>query len=89
MIYDSEHRSSPDERAFMGGLADLSGQALKRVRLQQARVEPATALRQTMLPPLPEHLGRSGSEWPHVDYKVLCERCRMRVAARHPGAKDL
>ncbi|GAA3353033.1 hypothetical protein GCM10017744_004570 [Streptomyces antimycoticus] len=57
--------------------------------LRQARVEPATALRQTMLPTLPEHLGRSGREWPHVDYKVMCERCRMRVAARHPGAKDL
>ncbi|MCX4580538.1 SpoIIE family protein phosphatase [Streptomyces sp. NBC_01571] len=56
VTYDSEHRSSPDERALMSTLADLAGQALKRVRLQEARVELATALQQTMLPMLPEHL---------------------------------
>ncbi|MEU1600487.1 SpoIIE family protein phosphatase [Streptomyces sp. NPDC005708] len=56
VTYDSEHHSSPDERALMGTLADLAGQALKRVRLQQARVELATTLQQTMLPTLPEHL---------------------------------
>ncbi|WP_406423797.1 SpoIIE family protein phosphatase [Streptomyces sp. NBC_01589] len=56
VTYDSEHHASPDERALMGTLADLAGQALKRVRLQEARVELATALQQTMLPTLPEHL---------------------------------
>jgi serine phosphatase RsbU (regulator of sigma subunit) len=56
VTYDSEHHSSPDERALMGTLADLAGQALKRVSLQEARVELATALQQTMLPTLPEHL---------------------------------
>ncbi|MGV9242765.1 PAS domain-containing protein [Streptomyces sp. NPDC003710] len=56
VTYDSEHHSPPDERALMGTLADLAGQALKRVRLQEARVELATALQQTMLPTLPEHL---------------------------------
>ncbi|MGW1917453.1 SpoIIE family protein phosphatase [Streptomyces sp. NPDC002076] len=56
VTYDSEHHSSPDERALMGTLADLAGQALKRVRLQEARVELATALQQTMLPTLPEQL---------------------------------
>ncbi|MGW2689889.1 SpoIIE family protein phosphatase [Streptomyces sp. NPDC001414] len=56
VTYDSEHHSSPDERALMGTLADLAGQALKRVRLQEARVELATALQRTMLPTLPEHL---------------------------------
>ncbi|MGW4610379.1 PAS domain-containing protein, partial [Streptomyces sp. NPDC004532] len=56
VTYDSEHRSSPDERALMCTLADLAGQALKRVRLQEARIELATALQQTMLPTLPEHL---------------------------------
>ncbi|MFE3269318.1 SpoIIE family protein phosphatase [Streptomyces sp. NPDC059215] len=56
VTYDSEHHSSPDERALMCTLADLAGQALKRVRLQEARVELATALQQTMLPMLPEHL---------------------------------
>ncbi|MFJ6121450.1 SpoIIE family protein phosphatase [Streptomyces sp. NPDC092129] len=56
VTYDSAHHSSPDERALMCTLADLAGQALKRVRLQEARVELATALQQTMLPTLPEHL---------------------------------
>ncbi|MER5805204.1 SpoIIE family protein phosphatase [Streptomyces mirabilis] len=56
VTYDSEHHSSPDERALMGTLADLAGQALKRVSLQEARVELAMALQQTMLPTLPEHL---------------------------------
>ncbi|MEU1529895.1 SpoIIE family protein phosphatase [Streptomyces fagopyri] len=56
VTYDSEHSSSPDERALMCTLADLAGQALKRVRLQEARVELATALQQAMLPKLPKHL---------------------------------
>ncbi|MBW8707450.1 Phosphoserine phosphatase RsbU [Streptomyces sp. MBT84] len=56
VTYDSTHHSSPDERALMVTLADLAGQALKRVRLQEARVELAAALQQTMLPTLPEHL---------------------------------
>lgn len=56
MTYDSEHHSPPDERALMTTLADLAGQALKRIRLQQARVELATALQQHMLPTLPDHL---------------------------------
>ncbi|MGW3725583.1 SpoIIE family protein phosphatase [Streptomyces sp. NPDC000851] len=56
MVYDSGHRPSLDERTLMGTLADLAGQALRRIRLQQARVELATALQQTMLPTLPEHL---------------------------------
>ncbi|MEE1671978.1 SpoIIE family protein phosphatase (plasmid) [Streptomyces sp. WAC07094] len=56
VTYDSAHHSSLDERALMVTLADLAGQALKRVRLQEARVELAAALQQTMLPTLPEHL---------------------------------
>ncbi|MFE1849383.1 SpoIIE family protein phosphatase [Streptomyces sp. NPDC002387] len=56
VTYDSAHHSSPDERALMVTLADLAGQALKRVRLQEARIELAAALQQTMLPTLPEHL---------------------------------
>ncbi|MGW0625231.1 SpoIIE family protein phosphatase [Streptomyces sp. NPDC002758] len=56
MFYGSGHRPSLDERTLMGTLADLAGQALRRIRLQQARVELATALQQTMLPTLPEHL---------------------------------
>ncbi|MFF2519423.1 SpoIIE family protein phosphatase [Streptomyces sp. NPDC058086] len=56
VTYDSEHHSPPDERALMSTLADLAGQALRRIRLQQARVELAAALQQSMLPTLPEHL---------------------------------
>jgi serine phosphatase RsbU (regulator of sigma subunit) len=52
----SGYRPSLDERTLMGTLADLAGQALRRIRLQQARVELATALQKTMLPTLPEHL---------------------------------
>ncbi|MFF3878825.1 SpoIIE family protein phosphatase [Streptomyces sp. NPDC001978] len=56
VFYGSGHRPSLDERTLMSTLADLAGQALRRIRLQQARVELATALQQTMLPTLPEHL---------------------------------
>ncbi|MFJ9034866.1 SpoIIE family protein phosphatase [Streptomyces sp. NPDC102274] len=56
VYYDSGYRPSLEERTLMGTLADLAGQALRRIRLQQARVELATALQQTMLPTLPEHL---------------------------------
>ncbi|MFF4113663.1 SpoIIE family protein phosphatase [Streptomyces sp. NPDC001714] len=56
MVYDSGYLPSLDERTLMGTLADLAGQALRRIRLQQARVELATALQRTMLPTLPEHL---------------------------------
>jgi serine phosphatase RsbU (regulator of sigma subunit)/PAS domain-containing protein len=56
VTYGSGHRPSLDERTLMGTLADLAGQALRRIRTQQARVELATALQQTMLPTLPEHL---------------------------------
>ncbi|MGW7614418.1 SpoIIE family protein phosphatase [Streptomyces antimycoticus] len=56
VTYDSEHHSPPHERALMSTLSDLAGQALRRIRLQKARVELALALQQAMLPTLPEHL---------------------------------
>ncbi|MEU7965416.1 SpoIIE family protein phosphatase [Streptomyces sp. NPDC049097] len=56
LTYGSGHRPSLEERTLMGTLADLAGQALRRIRLQQTRVELASALQQTMLPTLPEHL---------------------------------
>jgi serine phosphatase RsbU (regulator of sigma subunit) len=56
VFYGSGYRPSLEERTLMGTLADLAGQALRRIRLQQARVELATALQQSMLPTLPEHL---------------------------------
>ncbi|MEV6116832.1 SpoIIE family protein phosphatase [Streptomyces sp. NPDC052109] len=56
VTYRSGHRPSLDERTLVGTLADLAGQALRRIRSQHARVELATALQKTMLPTLPEHL---------------------------------
>ncbi|MFD7876620.1 SpoIIE family protein phosphatase [Streptomyces sp. NPDC059766] len=56
MLYRSGHLPPLDERILVSTLADLAGQALKRIRLQQAHVELAKALQQTMLPALPEHL---------------------------------
>lgn len=56
VTYDSGHRPSADENAFMITLAELAGQALVRIRSQQARVELATAVQQHMLPTLPERL---------------------------------
>ncbi|MFF1747381.1 SpoIIE family protein phosphatase [Streptomyces mirabilis] len=56
VTYGSGYQPSSDERTLMGTLADLAGQALRRIRLQQARVELATALQKTMLPTLPAHL---------------------------------
>ncbi|MEU2619670.1 SpoIIE family protein phosphatase [Streptomyces sp. NPDC007157] len=56
VTYASGYRPSLEERTLMGTLADLAGQALRRIRWQQARVELATALQKTMLPTLPEHL---------------------------------
>jgi serine phosphatase RsbU (regulator of sigma subunit) len=56
VTYDSEHPPSPEKLAFMTTLAELAGQALRSIRLQQAHVELSTALQQRMLPTLPEHL---------------------------------
>nr|WTB28790.1 serine/threonine-protein phosphatase [Streptomyces sp. NBC_00830] len=56
VTYGNGYRPSLEERTLMDTLADLGGQALRRIRLQQARVELATALQKTMLPTLPEHL---------------------------------
>ncbi|MGW2936922.1 PP2C family protein-serine/threonine phosphatase [Streptomyces sp. NPDC001156] len=56
VFYDRGYRPSLDEETLMGTLADLAGQALGRIRLQQARVELAGAVQQAMLPTLPEHL---------------------------------
>jgi GAF domain-containing protein len=56
VAYDTEHDPSSDERTLIATLADLTGQALGRVRLQQARMELANVLQQAMLPTLPSHL---------------------------------
>ncbi|MEU6220793.1 SpoIIE family protein phosphatase [Streptomyces sp. NPDC047022] len=56
VTYDSERPPSPEQLAFMTTLAELAGQALRCIRLQQAQVELSTALQRSMLPTLPEHL---------------------------------
>ncbi|WP_055586381.1 SpoIIE family protein phosphatase [Streptacidiphilus griseoplanus] len=56
VTHDGEHPPSPEKRAFMTTLADLAGQALRRIRLQQAHVDLSTAVQQSMLPALPDHL---------------------------------
>jgi PAS domain S-box-containing protein len=45
------HHATPDERALMLTLAGLAGQALQRVRRQQAELELADAMQRRMLPP--------------------------------------
>ncbi|GAA3767554.1 SpoIIE family protein phosphatase [Streptomyces chiangmaiensis] len=56
VTHDSKHLPSSDERTFMLTLAELAGQALGRIRSQQARLELATAVQHHMLPTLPERL---------------------------------
>ncbi|MFF3559552.1 SpoIIE family protein phosphatase [Streptomyces sp. NPDC002574] len=56
VTYSSAHRPATDENVLMITLADLAGQALGRIRSQQARVELATAVQRSMLPTLPERL---------------------------------
>ncbi|MFJ4848467.1 MULTISPECIES: SpoIIE family protein phosphatase [unclassified Streptomyces] len=56
VTHDCEDPPSPEKLAFMTTLADLAGQALRRIRLQQAHVDLSTAVQQSLLPMLPEHL---------------------------------
>lgn len=56
VTYDSEHSPSPEKLAFLTPLAELAGQALKAIRLQQAHVELFMALQESMLPTLPHHV---------------------------------
>jgi serine phosphatase RsbU (regulator of sigma subunit) len=54
--YGSEHHASLNEQTLIGTLAGLAGQALRRIRLQQARIELAMIVQQTMLPTVPTDL---------------------------------
>ncbi|MET9122012.1 SpoIIE family protein phosphatase [Streptomyces sp. NPDC004528] len=56
VTYDGERPPSPEKLAFLTTLADLAGQALKAIRLQQAHVELSMALQESMLPTLPHRL---------------------------------
>jgi PAS domain S-box-containing protein len=49
--YDDDHSFPPDERRFLGAVADLASQSLERSRLHIHQVEVAQALQRTLLPP--------------------------------------
>lgn len=50
VAYKEEHRPTEEERTLIGALAHLTGQALERIRLQQARIDLSVALQRNMLP---------------------------------------
>lgn len=56
VVSDRDHRPSSDEQSLMSTLADLAGQAVRRIRAQQAYVDLATAVQRSMLPTVPEHV---------------------------------
>jgi hypothetical protein len=56
VTYDGESPPCPEKLAFLTTLAELAGQALRAIRLQQAHVELSMALQESMLPTLPDHL---------------------------------
>lgn len=51
MVWDKPHHATPDERALMLTFAGLAGQALQRIKAQQAELELADAMQRRMLPP--------------------------------------
>lgn len=56
MTCDKGRHPSRNERTLINMVAELTGQALKRIGVHQARVELAVALQHAMLPRLPDHL---------------------------------
>ncbi|MEU2974616.1 PAS domain S-box protein, partial [Nocardiopsis alba] len=50
MVWDRPHHASRDERALMLTFAGLAGQALQRIKAQQAELELADAVQRRMLP---------------------------------------
>ncbi|MFI8951550.1 SpoIIE family protein phosphatase [Streptomyces sp. NPDC053750] len=56
VTYERPRRLSGDEQALMNTLAGLAGQALKRIRWQQACVQLANAVQQSMLAAPPDSL---------------------------------
>ncbi|MFJ9755500.1 SpoIIE family protein phosphatase [Streptomyces sp. NPDC101149] len=56
VTYNDRPRPAPDEKALMITLAELAGQALGRIRSQQACLDLAAAVQHHMLPTLPARL---------------------------------
>lgn len=74
MVWDRPHHASRDERALMLTFAGLAGQALQRIKAQQAQLELADALQRRMLP-------RQVASFPDMDIatKYLPSRADWRI----------
>ncbi|GHD32941.1 hypothetical protein GCM10007147_37000 [Nocardiopsis kunsanensis] len=74
MVWDRPHHVSRDERALMLTFAGLAGQALQRIKAQEAELELADAVQRRMLP-------RQVASFPDMDIatKYLPSRAGWRV----------
>ena len=74
MVWDRPHHASRDERALMLTFAGLAGQALQRIKAQQAELELADAVQRRMLP-------REVASFPDMDIatKYLPSRAEWRI----------
>ncbi|NYH50843.1 MULTISPECIES: SpoIIE family protein phosphatase [Nocardiopsis] len=74
MVWDRPHHASRDERALMLTFAGLAGQALQRIKAQQAELELADAVQRRMLP-------RQVASFPDMDIatKYLPSRADWRI----------
>jgi len=74
MAWDRPHHASRDERALMLTFAGLAGQALQRIKAQQAELELADAVQRRMLP-------RQVASFPDMDIatKYLPSRADWRI----------
>lgn len=74
MVWDRPHHAGRDERALMLTFAGLAGQALQRIKTQQAELELADAVQRRMLP-------RQVASFPDMDIatKYLPSRAEWRI----------
>lgn len=74
MVWDRPHHASRDERALMLTFAGLAGQALERIKAQEAELELADAVQRRMLP-------RQVASFPDLDIatKYLPSRADWRI----------
>ncbi|RKS04495.1 PAS domain S-box-containing protein [Nocardiopsis sp. Huas11] len=74
MVWSRPHHASRDERALMLTFAGLAGQALQRIKAQQAELELADAVQRRMLP-------RQVARFPDMDIatKYLPSRADWRI----------
>ena len=84
MVWDRPHHASRDERALMLTFAGLAGQALQRIKAQQAELELADAVQRRMLP-------REVASFPDLDIatKYLPSRADWRICGDFYDVVDL